>query len=324
MTLSIIIPVYNVEAFLAQCLDSVFRLNYTNFEVLCIDDGSTDGSMDILKDYALKYPNLRIIHLQHNGASAVRNRGIAEAVGDYLFFLDSDDFILYPETLLELLQISKKHEVDVCFFNALVNGESLYVDSMPSCNQCLTGSEMMTLFYNSCRTIPTPVWVQLFRRSFLIDSHLRQKEDSYHEDELFTPSLLYLAKKVICINKPVVHYRLLRQGAVTTQYGDKYYRDWVNIARDLYAFFNQKNVSEEEPYRQVFGVYIQLADLLYSNGLVFSNYLKKEDYIIMSACAKTDYEKKSYRLAQLSPKLMYKYRQNKLPKIVRKMINRWL
>jgi hypothetical protein len=97
-----------------------------------------------------------------------------------------------------------------------------------------------------------------------------------------------------------------------------------SIDSDLYAFFNQKNVSEEEPYRQVFGVYIQLADLLYSKGLVFSNYLKKEDYIIMSACAKTDYEKKSYRLAQLSPKLMYKYRQNKLPKIVRKMINRWL
>ena len=91
MTLSIIIPVYNVESYLAQCLDSVLVDNNFTGQVICVNDGSTDGSLAILEQYAAKHDNIEIITQANAGLSAARNTGLNAANGDYVFFMDSDD-----------------------------------------------------------------------------------------------------------------------------------------------------------------------------------------------------------------------------------------
>ena len=104
--ISVIVPVYNVEKYLAKCIDSIIAQTYTNLEILLVDDGATDSSGAICDEYAQKESRIRVIHKENGGLSDARNRGIAEARGEYLGFIDSDDYIdvdMY-ELLYNLIQ----------------------------------------------------------------------------------------------------------------------------------------------------------------------------------------------------------------------------
>lgn len=321
MKLSIIIPVYNAKNYIDKCLASVFAIKIDNLEVICIDDGSDDGTNEILNEYARHHSDLKVMQQMHSGASAARNYGISVSTGDYIFFLDSDDYIAFPNNLISILEASAIQQVDLCIFNALINGQRLYQDTLPVITQSVSGPEMMKLLYEHCRTIPTPVWMQLYKRQFLIDNIFLQKEDTYHEDELFTPIVLYYTDRSLCFNIPVVDYQLNRPGAITTQFGEKYYIDWVNIGRDLYDFFIDVKAEEDEPFRQVFGVFAQLMDLLISKSIPYRRFLCHNDFTIMHNCARTLYEKRCAKLALVSSHLYTLYRKETMPKFVRKIIN---
>lgn len=90
---SVIVPVYNVQQYLEQCIESVLRQSYTNYEIILVDDGSTDGSTEICDRYVTNYPFVKVIHQENGGISAARNTGLDCATGKYVLFLDSDDFI---------------------------------------------------------------------------------------------------------------------------------------------------------------------------------------------------------------------------------------
>ena len=112
---SIIIPVYNVEKYLKKCLDSVINQTLKDIEIICIDDGSTDSSYTILNEYAQKDNRFVILKQKNNGAGAARNKGIEIAKGEYLYFLDSDDFV--DITLLEKAHTKiKENDCDICIF----------------------------------------------------------------------------------------------------------------------------------------------------------------------------------------------------------------
>ena len=104
---SVIIPVFNTEQYLQQCLDSIIQQTFTNIEIVCVNDGSTDGSLKILEEYAAKDGRIKVISQKNNGQSAARNRAMLEITGDYVFFLDSDDFI-HQQTLEILLTVAEK------------------------------------------------------------------------------------------------------------------------------------------------------------------------------------------------------------------------
>ena len=321
MTLSIIIPVYNVEKHLKRCIESVCAVNIPNKEILCIDDGSTDCSVDIIREYASHNPCIKIHHQQHGGASVARNNGINIATGNYIFFLDSDDYIVHPEHLEQILNHVVTNQADIGFFNAIVNGATKYLETMPACKEVVSGKELMRRFYINNRTVPTPVWMQIYRRDYLLSSGIKQKEGSIHEDELFTPIALYNAGRAICIDMPVVDYQTTRKDAVTRQIGVKFFYDRANIARDLYLYFAKINATEDEPYRQVFGIYTQLINGLTENKLKINQYMYKEDFYFMCECARTAHERRCAKIASYSPRLMYIYYNNKLHPIIRKFIN---
>lgn len=113
--LSVIIPVYNAERYLAACLESVVRQGLEDCEVIVVDDGATDGSPQICDEYAARYPQFRVIHQENRGVAAARNRGIDEAQGEYVVFLDSDDFWV-PGSIGPLLAKAREHDLDVLGF----------------------------------------------------------------------------------------------------------------------------------------------------------------------------------------------------------------
>ncbi|MBO4793815.1 MAG: glycosyltransferase family 2 protein, partial [Deltaproteobacteria bacterium] len=115
---SICIPAYNVEQYLRECLDSVASQTFTDFEAICVDDGSTDASGQILDEYAEKDPRFRVIHQENKGLLAARQPSFAAARGRYILVLDSDDKFSSPTLLEELFQLAEKEGVDILEFSA--------------------------------------------------------------------------------------------------------------------------------------------------------------------------------------------------------------
>lgn len=138
--ITVIIPVYNVASYLKECLDSVVQQTYVSKEVLLIDDGSTDGSSEICDDYAAKYSEFRVIHKKNGGSSSARNRGIDEAQGRWLIFLDSDDVWSDKDCLKKLHSYANKFELDVVRFEyQSVNEKCELIESRSYDKSCVEG-----------------------------------------------------------------------------------------------------------------------------------------------------------------------------------------
>ena len=110
---SVVIPVYNVEGYLEECLDSVINQTLEDIEIICINDGSTDNSLEILEEYAKKDNRIKILNQENQGISATRNNGLKICKGKYICFLDSDDY-LELNALMETYDISEKYSLDIC------------------------------------------------------------------------------------------------------------------------------------------------------------------------------------------------------------------
>ena len=118
MLLSIIIPVYNVEKYLAECLDSVCSQTLKDLEIICIDDGSTDSSLEILESFARREPCIKIVHQENAGQGAARNRGLVSAQGEFVYFADADDALTGSYSFAQLMGEMMRDNLDVLFFDA--------------------------------------------------------------------------------------------------------------------------------------------------------------------------------------------------------------
>ena len=221
---TIIIPVYNSELFLRDCMESAIIQNNVNAEIICIDDASTDGSRKLLEKYSNYYDGVRIISLRKNsGQATARNLGIKNARGKYLYFMDSDDYLMRSDALFQLTQLANEHEVNAVFFEA----ETEFEDD--ECRQygedeiiteniadgIYSGMEYFKLFVNA-KSSHVAVWRQLWRRDFLISNELMfDEKTSPHEDLLFTFKALLKADKVYSISEILYKYRCRRNSSMT-------------------------------------------------------------------------------------------------------------
>ena len=322
--LSIVIPVYNVEEYLSQCLESIFFQNLQNCEVICVNDGSTDSSAVILRRYADKYSQIRIIEQQNKGLSGARNTGLKEAKGEYVFFIDSDDYML-PNVIAKFLNLIKNNDVDIFIFNALIDDNIHYSQGLEKIsNTAMSGCEYVQESYKIMRTFVTPIWLHLYRRAFLAENNLFFTEGLLHEDELFTPVTLLTAQKIQYFHIPIIYYRTERQGAITNILTEKRIRDKVTISRMLFDFFDENPNTPKEFFRKILEQYFITVRLIYLKDRKWLRFIQKEDYQIMRKCIYSEYETKSLKLLYISPKLMLSYQDNSLNKIIRKLINRFL
>lgn len=240
MRLSIIIPVYNVEAYLRDCLESVLRQPFPDWEAICVNDGSTDGSAAILQEFALKDSRVRVISQVNGGLSSARNSGLKVAKGDYILFLDSDDWL--ELNALDILANNTGDEDLVCFSGR----RFLEADRVFRSPDCLTERDYQTGmdYYNDNALLHRDfafvcVVLRSYKRSFLEENNLRFKEGIYHEDNLFTPLTCYYARRVKVINECLYDYRV-RSESITTTYNPKRKRDLLDTANELAAFFVPK------------------------------------------------------------------------------------
>lgn len=324
MTLSIIIPVYNVEAYLAKCLDSVLVDNNFTGQVICVNDGSTDGSAMVLEQYAAKYGNVEIITQTNAGLSAARNSGLDAAEGDYVFFMDSDDWVL-PGSLDKIISHLKGE--DVMYFNAIKYYEDIatYGKEIDIPNlRNKRGSEYFAAVYDELRNMPIVcVCGAAYSRRFLLNYHLYNEPGIYHEDNYFTPQVLLVAESVSCINECVYVYRI-RGGSITANIRPKHINDLLFIARNLYFKYEQKQNVPDVFYKDVCNIYINLINAACYHNLQLKKLWSLSDTKHMIKCAYNPRSKKIAKLTMLSPYVAYRYMQDRLPSIIRKFVNRFL
>ena len=321
MQLSIIIPVYNIANYLDDCLRTVFTQELNDFEVICVNDGSTDSSQAIIDKYSALHANLICLVQSNQGLSAARNNGLSIAKGDYIFFLDGDDTLANSTSLKAILHQSISLNVDMCVFNALVDGNKTYMSNFPKTDKVMSGIDMMHHFISHCRTVMEPVWAYLYRRRFLLDNALSFKKGIYHEDVLFTPQALTLSKITICIDEAVVDYNTHRNNSITSHVTTKHFTDKLNSARELCAFFKNRNVPEKIAGRIVYNIYVETIQTAIDNNVDIHEQLKSKDYLNLANAAHEKNDRVSARLLRISPKLMVRYRRNDLNFIVRKIFN---
>lgn len=217
--ISVVVPVYNVEAFLERCVHSLCRQTYTNLEIILVDDGSPDHSGDLCDTLAARDNRIVVIHKQNGGLSDARNTGIAHATGDYIAFVDSDDW--YDPTMLEvLLTLCEQHGAQIaeCSFR------SVYHDRIQAETNC-SGSVMeftpvqaieSNLDWKYCKPV---AWNKLYRKDII--GEIRYPVGKLHEDE-FTTHLFYLAaKKIVYIDIALVNYERRNVGSITASFRPK-------------------------------------------------------------------------------------------------------
>ena len=237
MHFSIIIPVYNVEAYLRDCLESVLRQSYSDWEAICVNDGSTDGSDAVLQEFAAKDCRFQVISQVNGGLSSARNSGLKVAKGDYILFLDSDDWL--EGNALEMLASNTEDEDLVCFSGR----RFLEAGRVFRSPDCLTERVYQTGmdYYNDNALLRRDfafvcVVLRIYKRSFLEENNLRFKEGIYHEDNLFTPLACYYAHRVRVINECLYDYRV-RDFSITATYNPKRMKDLLDTANELTSFF---------------------------------------------------------------------------------------
>ena len=215
--ISIIVPVYKVERYLFQCIESIRAQTFTDYEVLCINDGSPDRSGEILGLYSRIDPRIKVIELANQGVSHARNVGIEAARGKYLCFVDSDD-LLMPEMCNACVNAFEKEGLDIIKFSAEAFPKELsnsWIDSTISVGDCtFSGFSNRLIFDEHSRPYP---WNGAYRTSFIKDKGIRFPEDlTLGEDQVFSFATLSRSRKTKLIHTPLYRYRLSRKDSLTS------------------------------------------------------------------------------------------------------------
>lgn len=208
-TLSLVIPVYNVGAYLPACLDSVVAQTRQPDEIIAVDDGSTDQCPAILADYAKRLPQMRVVRQANAGLSAARNTGMDHATGTWLVFLDSDDR-LDPKHCEIALDMAQRDDLDIALFNGWFDfegrqQEQLIYPGEPD-GPVTNGSDWLLERLSKQRFFHF-VWLHLYRRSFIEEIGLRFVPPWIHEDVPWSTKALTKARRVRYSATPLVHYR---------------------------------------------------------------------------------------------------------------------
>ena len=212
LRLSLAVPVYNVAAFLPAFLDSLAAqtLPASDFEIVAVDDGSTDASPAILAQRATSMPNLRVLRQENGGLSAARNTALSEAKGEWIAFADSDD-IVAPGTYARWLARAEAGTLDMCLGNGVYHPEGREPDkaifSGIAATPVMSGAEWLRARLGA-RSLPHMVWLHLYRRAFIEANRMRFVPRLIHEDVIWTTRALLRAQRVQFDPEPGYSYRL--------------------------------------------------------------------------------------------------------------------
>lgn len=201
--ISIIVPIYNVEPYLQKCVDSVLNQTFQNYELILVDDGSTDNSSKICDEYANKYDYITVIHQNNAGVSAARNTGLDSSKGEYIFFLDSDDWI-ERNALEKLISLIKKNNLDLAIIEIKETDNENIVFEKSDEIIFYSGDEILKFFFNEER-LSIVVWNKLYKKELF--NKLRFPVGLRHEDEWVSSDIFCKAQKIAFTKQACVFYR---------------------------------------------------------------------------------------------------------------------
>lgn len=240
---SIIVAVYNIEAYIENCIKSIISQTAENLEILLIDDGSSDKSGEICDRYAGKDSRIRVIHKKNGGIADVRNVGLKEAKGEYFLYVDGDDYIA-QNCVESALDCAEKYQADVVIFDYTEVEESTgRTDrfSVPvSENTVLDPKEQPSLL------VTTPcLWNKLYRRSFWNKTGITFPAGRHYEDLTVTPMVLANAGRIVYLNSEPLYYYVLHDGSIMhSRHFEKNLRDRKAAIDDILQYFESRKLRE--------------------------------------------------------------------------------
>lgn len=241
MKISVIVPVYNAEKYIKRCLDSIIGQTYTNIEVIAVDDGSTDNSPAILSEYAKRDSRIMVFHQENLGVAEARNRGLIEATGDFVLFVDSDDYIM-KNTCEVAIDAIKNYQYDTVVFQYQIkyaDGKSriplkFYNDKWDSGTE-----EALIDFLYYGRAMGTGVWNKLYMRSIIKENNINFYKLKIGEDTIFNLDYVRHSKKWGLVNNILYSYCMNSDSAMH-QKDEKAIRSMVDLM-EAYSDNSQKN-----------------------------------------------------------------------------------
>lgn len=242
--ISIVVPVYNVEKYLGRCVDSILEQTYKDFELILVDDGSTDSSGTICDKLRKRDDRIRVIHQKNGGLSAARNTGLAEAKGEYITFIDSDDFI--DQIFLEVLyQNALQYEADVSLCGYSLVWENPQKNRKHKHNKddkikLYTGKKAANEIVSKSRTCMITAWGKLYHHS--LREHLKYPEGKLHEDEFVTYKVFFASKKVVETEREGYFY--FQRGTSIMNGYNKKRLDKIEALKEAICFFKERQDEE--------------------------------------------------------------------------------
>lgn len=251
--ISVVIPVYNVEKYLHECLESVRVQSFTNWEAICVNDGATDSSPAIVKEFAEKDPRFRIIDQANAGQASARNTGVRAATGKYIYFLDSDDLIT-PDALQWMYDTAEQNRTDILHFAWKPFYESGVAKDPYEDGNFFKSGEQTTpvngaeLFIKTarCNDWNVLVWSRFYNADFYMSKGLSFHEGVIHEDESFALIADLLAERVLRFNQ-CCYLRRVRPGSTMTtgMTAERHLKGCLTAYDDIAAFLNTHHFSAQ-------------------------------------------------------------------------------
>ena len=265
IAVSVIVPVYNMEKYLPQCLDSLYRQTFTNFEVICINDGSTDKSAEIISKYAAEKTNILVVEQENAGLSVARNVGIKKAKGKYICFLDSDDK-MHEKALETLYNKAEKQHLDILFSSADIFFEKKTIEEEQKdfthdkyvrkgkYDSALNGKDLIVKMHKNDDYIVSACLL-ITRRQFLLENNIYFYDGILHEDNLFVFTALINAKKANVMNEITYHRRVRENSIMTVS------KTYKNLYGYYITFLNVKKIAEKTKFT------VEQKNIVYKNIL---------------------------------------------------------
>lgn len=248
--ISIVIPIYNVEKYLHQCIDSVINQDLTDIEIILVNDGSIDGSPRICDQYAQKDDRVKVIHQKNGGLSNARNTGVRAATGNYLMFLDSDDWWNEKVSISEMFQfVCKNSDIDLFIYNSIDFNESdgTYLKRRcipPTYEKKYTTVEAYR-YFSKIGNLREAAFNKIIKRKTVLNNRLFFKDGIVNEDIDWMYRILRTVKSIGFLQHELICYRLGRFGSISNSIKPKNLYDMISIIRDSKEYYENNSKNEE-------------------------------------------------------------------------------
>lgn len=313
--LSVIVTAYNIEAYLPRCIESLLAQTYSPIEIILVDDGSEDGTSQICDDYAERNENLYVIHQKNGGPSAARNAGLAVAKGDYIGYVDGDDWTepgMYEAMLKACVETGA--QIAICTYRQVGQGAEeihptgniLELDQREALELYISGDPQYHIYHS--------VWSKLFERNTIRD--IRFPEGRKSEDIMYTTWALTRASKCVFLDTPYYNYRMDRSGSImNTQLHERRFQDEIPFWKEQEEYLRTRGFqdladkSSYQFYRRMLFYYVDFKDRGMKNSAKELMSLLRSEKQKIETVYKRDYaasgDKARMKLALFWPEAYY-------------------